>query len=346
MSNDRLRKEANSLRRMPRNAGLRILVLPDGSTREGRRFTVSSMSAHWLRLFMAATAVAAAALSCGRAEDADDGWPQGASIAENSRSPDGRFGILLPPREESMEKEEDEIRNTLVQVESLKELAVVENSHYFPGENHSWLDVAWAPDSTWCVVTYDGRFGFEAITLLKKRGSGWDQADIGSHIQKALNAAVARQAENPETICSATAYFRPGAGGKLLVRATGLTNPRYLPDLVQHFAVFLGAYDTTSGRWIRSETRDVDNFDAFDFAFSDDLGEKTSFTDEDERLAWFDDRLNDVWSALKVVLPPASFAALKKEQKAWLEKLETADSPATKTELIAERIKELRAFVW
>ena len=302
------------------------------------------MSVHHPRL--TAAVVLAVVISFSLFARAGDEWPGGGSIIKGSQSPDGRFGILLPSRDEALENDEDDIRNTLVDLQSHDELAVIRNVHYFPGANHRGLDVAWAPDSGWCVVTYGGRFGFQAITLLKKHGSRWEQADIGTHIQKALDAAVARQAENPGTTCSATAYFRPGAKGSVLVRTTAMTNPKGLPECTRHLAVFLGTYDPARGQWIRSETRDVDDADPFDFAFSDSLDQNMTFPTDEERLAWFDDRLKDVWNVLGVILPPERFAALKKEQGAWLEKLQSADSATMKTALIAAWIEELRAAAW
>ncbi len=302
---------------------------------------------HYPRL--TAVVVLAALIACVLSARAIDEWPQGGTIVEGSLSPDGRFGVLLPSREaglEALESDEDGIRNTLVDIKSHDALAVIRNVHYFPGANHRDLDATWAPDSGWCAVTYGGRYGFQAITLLKKHGSSWEQVDIGTHIQKALDADVARQARKPGTTCSATAYFRAGSEGNVLVRASGMTNPKGFPEFAQNFAVFLGTYDSTRGQWIRSETREVDDADSFDFAFSDSLDGHTTFPSQEARVEWFDARLNDVWNVLGVILPPKRFAALQREQRAWLEKLQSADSTAAKTDLIAARIKELRVAAW
>lgn len=125
-----------------------------------------------------------------------------------------------------------------------------------------------------------------------------------------------------------------------------MTNPKGLPESGRNFAVFLGTYDSARGKWIRSETREIDDADSYDFAFSNYLAEDTNFADDDARLEWFDARINDVWNVLGAILPPKRFAELQKEQRVWLEKLQSADSTAAKTELIAARIKELRAEAW
>lgn len=186
---------------------------------------------------------------------AGDAWPGDASIAEGSRSPDGRFGILLPPRDEAVEQDDSEVRNLLVDLKSHAELAAVEGAHYFRGRNHRGLEVVWADDSSWCVVTYDGRFGFEAVTLLVKRGSGWKQTDLGTHVLKALDAEIARQAGKYAPDCFVTAEFRDGDDGNIRVHATCTTNPKDLHEIRNYAAEFTGSFDVRSGKWIESAAR-------------------------------------------------------------------------------------------
>lgn len=186
---------------------------------------------------------------------AGDAWPGGKSIAEGSRSPDGRFGILLPPREEALEQDEGEVKNFLVDLKSHAELAVVAGAHFYPNRNHRELEVVWAPDSSWCVVTYVERFGFKTVALLVKRDSGWVQTDLGTHVKKALDAEIARQAGKDAPDCFAEADFRAGDDRTIRVHATCTTNPKGLPDVGDYDAEFTGVFDLRSGNWIESAAR-------------------------------------------------------------------------------------------
>ena len=273
-------------------------------------------------------------------------WPEGVSVAEDSLSPGGRFGVLLPSREKAGELDEDKIQDFLVEIPTHRKLAAIKGAHYFPGENHRNLDVKWAEDSGWVVVTYDGRYGFENITLIDLRGSEYRQTDLGAHVRKALRSAIARQSGNSGTDCYGSAYFRPGAGRDILVRATALTNPKGFSSDKQLFALFQGTFNPDSGKWTRSETRKIESLDDMETAFSEGLVEGIIFASEENRVQWYDDRLNEVYGAVRVLLPPEQFAKVKKDQLAWLKKLEATGPIGQKIDLIGERIKHLRKLVW
>jgi len=274
------------------------------------------------------------------------GWPEGFSVAGDSISPDGRFGALIPSREKAGDMDEDAIQDFLVEIPGHRKLAAIQGAHYFSGENHRDLQVAWAGDSSWAVVTYDGRYGFENITAMDMRGSEFRQFDLGGHIQKELNSAISRQTGNPESTCYGAAYFRSGAGREILVRATGLTNPKLYPTDEQLFALFQGTFNPASGKWTRSEARQIGSLDDMETAFSSSLDEGITFATGEDRLAWYDARLNEVYGAVRVILPAARFARVKKEQIAWLKKLEATEPAGQKIERIGERIGELRKLVW
>ncbi|TSA35412.1 MAG: hypothetical protein D4R65_04555 [Verrucomicrobiaceae bacterium] len=274
------------------------------------------------------------------------GWPEGFSVAEDSVSPDGRFGALIPSREKAGDMDEDTIQNFLAEIPTHRKLAAIRGAHYFSGENHRDLHVAWAGDSSWAVVTYDGRYGFENITAIDMRGSKCLQTDIGSHIQKALNSAISRQTGDQGSTCYGAAHFRSGASGEILVRATGLTNPKCYPTDEQLFALFQGTFNPASGKWTRSEAQKIESIDDMETAFSGSLDEGITFATEENRLAWYDDRLNEVYGAVRVILPAGRFAKVKKEQIAWLKKLEATEQMGQKSDLIGARIQELQKLVW
>ncbi len=281
-----------------------------------------------------------------QARAAEKGWPEGYEIAEHSESPDGRYGVLLPTREKAETFDDTEVPNTLVNLKTHQRLGVIHAAHYFHGLNHSGLQVAWAPDSSWCAVTWEGRFGFDTITLVEPKGATCTQVEIGRHIQHALDGAIAAQAHEKNAGGYGSAYFRPGPDRKILVRATALTNPKSFDNVPTYHARFHGTFDRATGKWTASEARKADDIDALGTAYSDTLEEGTTFTDESSRLQWHDDRLNETYAAIRTILPAERFATVKKEQIAWLKQLEAADTTAKKCALIAARIEELRKLVW
>ena len=275
-----------------------------------------------------------------------DGWPEGYELAEKSESPDGHYGVLLPSRLVADAIDDEDIKNTLVDLKSHHHLGVIRGAHYFPGQNHRGLTVAWAADSSWCAVTYEARYGFGQITLVEPHGGKIAQADLGTHIHKALNAAIARQAHDSTVEGYGSAYFRAGPSHTVLVRAYAFTNPKSLEDQSTWCALFEGTYDPASGKWTRSDSRKIDSGDPFEIAYGQFLDEGNTFSTEEDRLAWFDARLNDVYQAVRIVLPAERFAAVKKEQIAWLKQLNTHRSAADKCKFIGARIQQLRQLMW
>lgn len=291
----------------------------------------------WLILF-------APGVSPARGEEG--GWPERNVVAEGSESPDGRYGVLLPSRLVADALDDDAITNTLVDLKKHRRLAVIRGAHYFPGQNHRGLGVDWAADSSWCAVTFDGRYGFDTITGIEIEGTTCKQTDLGSHIQKALDSIIAKQAREAKAGGYGNAYFRAVPGRKILVRATAFTNPKGFPEQGTYCALFQGTFDLASGKWTRSDASKIASADAFDFAYGDRFEEGITFASEENRLSWHDERLNEVYRVVRTVLPAARFAGVKKEQIAWLKRLEASDSTAKKCTLIAARVQELRQLVW
>ena len=269
-----------------------------------------------------------------RADELVPRWPEGYVIAEKSESPDGRYGVLIPTKDSALYEDEDKIENTLVNLKTHRRLCVISGAHYFPGKNHYGLAAAWADDSNWCAVTYDGRYGFENITLVEPKGSTCTQTDIGKHILKSLSD------------CPGIAYFRSGPGRTILVRAIAYSDPKGMNPNHTDDPFFQGTFDLATRKWTRSESRRLPNIDAMRRACADTLDEHITFSSDEDRLQSYDELLNDVYSAVRMVLPPERFASVKKEQIAWLKKLESSDYAAKKCEFMAARIQELRRLVW
>jgi hypothetical protein len=301
------------------------------------------MRSFWLSLLVLCSISAASKSQ--DAPPAKGGWPEGYELAEDSTSPDGRYGVLLPTREEAAE-DEDKITNSLVNLQTHARLGVIHKAHYFPGYNHHGLHVQWADDSSWCVVTFEERYGFGSITLVEPHGVNCTQTDLGDHIQKSLDAVIARQSKGGGGSCG-TAYFRP-IGRKLVVRATDQTNPKAFDDVPTYCASFLGTFDLKTKKWTRSEGLDINlsDRDLLEPAYSDNLEDNRIFDNDADRLKFYDDKLNNVYRGIRLLLPAARFAAVKKQQLAWIKTLEAAGSDSAKIKLIAQRIGELQQLAW
>jgi hypothetical protein len=279
-----------------------------------------------------------------------DDWLEGAEIAQDSTSPNGRYGILLdePAGISPDDIPWDRYRNILADLKAHRRLGVIRGAHYSSTFRRHELNVIWAEDSSWAVVVHQLRFDFGAITVVEPRGATFKQTDLAEHIRKALNASIARQTRNQERDPANGAWFRAGPGREILVRATADTNPKAFEDRTTYCALFLGTFDLATGKWTRSETRAIttDQMIDLEFAFDTSLEDGTLFNDEKHRLQWFDDRLNEVYSAVRLVLPAERFTAVKKEQIAWLRQLEAQDSIEKKCQFIGTRIQALRKLVW
>jgi hypothetical protein len=270
-------------------------------------------------------------------------WPKGYVIAEGSESPDGRYGVLIPTREEQELMADEKIVNILVNLKTHRRLCVIRGAQYWESQNHYGLTVDWAEDSRWCAVTYDGRYGFENITLVEPKGSTCTQTDLGKHIQKALDSTISQQTDADSY---GSAHFRSAPGSKVLVRATSYTNPKGFEDRPTYCALFQGTFDLVTRKWTRSDARSIKNFHAMEAAYGDRLDRGITFSSDEDRLRSYDELLNDVYSAVRMVLPSERFASVKKEQIAWLKKLAGSDSAAKKCEFMAARIQELRQLLW
>src|SRR5205814_2741768 len=145
-------------------------------------------------------------------------WPEGYIVYEDSQSPDDRYAVLIPSRDAAEQDESLGATNYLADVKTHRLMGKIRGADYFEHQNHRGLQVTWAPDSSWCIVEYDGRFGFDTISILELKGSGFVQTDIGKQIDKSLKAAIAKQSHDPESSGGdATPHFRIGADRKVRV---------------------------------------------------------------------------------------------------------------------------------
>ncbi len=98
----------------------------------------------------------------------------------------------------------------------------------------------------------------------------------------------------------------------------------------------------------RSDARkiDLEEKEALDSAFIGTLAENMTFASDTDRLKRYDDVLNEVYRAVRLLLPGERFAAVKKTQIAWLKQLDAIRSAAGKCKFMEARIEALREFAW
>ncbi len=280
-------------------------------------------------------------------------WPDGNVLHEHSTSPDGQFGIVVPGSEDAGNDDRD---NFVANLKTHELLGKIKDADYFERQNHRGLDVVWAPDSGSCVLTYEGRFGFDVILLLELNGPQFTQTDLGKHIDKALTAAAGEEG-------SSSAWVRFGPDKKILVRALTYTgNPKLMDENTKQ-AWFAGTFDRASKRWTASGAHRTKDWEALSSAYSAQGGQDifvvpngdenkvpkdfagVLVNSEEEKEEHLDEEMNAVYQGIRLLLPPGRFAKVKQDQIAWLKKRD-ATPTGQRSGMIIERIKALEVFLW
>jgi len=277
-------------------------------------------------------------------------WPDGYVVYENTASPDGRYGVLVPTMEAWEQDESLSEANYLADIKNHRVLGKIDKVDYFEHQNHRGLEVFWAPQSSVCVVGNDGRYGADSISVLEINDSSFVQTEIGDRIQKSLDGAMKKQAHAPEMAGDVSPYFRFGTDRKVRVRALSQNNPKQFEDVKTYYALFQGTFDVAAKKWTVTDARSIsaEQDDALETAYSDleqDL-EHTIYQNEEDKVESLDKKMNKVYSAAQFILPPARFTAVKKEQIEWLKKRNAAPSTEEKCKLMEARIKALQELVW
>ena len=300
--------------------------------------------------------IATAIASSATAED----WPNGYVVAEQSKSPDAQFGILVPKEDaaisgDSGSRSADEgSTNYFADLPAHHAPGKIKDADYFERQNHRSLFVHWRSDSRLCVAEYWGRFGADAIIVLKPRANGFDQRNIVERVHNATDAAVKSE-------LYIAPHFRFDGDGNIRVIATGMDNPKQFENVETHYALFRGTYDPRVHKWLSAAARRVDMelHDNYDAALQDEP-EKTIFVgnkppadfsgqlvqSDNEKAQLLDDELNHVYQTLSSTLSAAQFAQVKDDEKSWLQQLNAASSAEAKCRLLAARIKNLQDLLW
>ena len=277
-------------------------------------------------------------------------WPDGYVVYENTTSPDGRYGVLVPTMETWEKDESISEANYLADVKNHQVLGKIDSVEYFEHQNHRGLQAFWDPQSSVCVVQNDGRYGADSISVLEINDSSFAQTEIGDRIQKSLDGAMKKQAHDHDMSGYVSPYFRFGTDRKVRVRALAENNPKQFDDVKTYYALFQGTFDVAAKKWSVTDARSItaDQDDALATACSDldqDL-EHTTFQNEEDKADSLDQTMNKVYRAAQFILPPARFGAVKTEQIEWLKKRDAAPTISEKCKLMEARIKALQELVW
>jgi uncharacterized protein YecT (DUF1311 family) len=239
--------------------------------------------------------------------------------------------------------------NYLADIKNHRVLGKIDKIDYFEHQNHRGLEVFWAPQSSVCLVENEGRYGADSISVLEINDSSFAQTEIGDRIQKAVDGAMKKQVHT-EVDGYVSPYFRFGTDRKVRVRALFQNNPKQFDEVKTYYALFQGTFDVAAKKWSVTDARSItaEQDDALVTAFSDfehDI-ENTTFQNEEDKAESLDQTMNRVYRAAQLILRPARFAAVKREQIEWLKKRDAAPSIDEKCKLMEARIKALQELVW
>ncbi len=306
-------------------------------------------------------------------------WPEHLTLHEESRSPDGHYGIVVTTSSHVddgktflIPEDDEEFVDYFADLQAHRLLGKIKRFAYVEGENHGHLSVQWAPDPSLCVATDWSRYGFANTVVLEPKGESFLQVDIGQHIQKSIDAVIAKQSRHPDNTGDVSPIFRVESNRKIRVCATGRTNPKSLEGVKTYYALFLGLFDLRSKKWIVSAARPLSEkenemLDRASTEYSDEeltvspeafkdltpdaeeplLSDgKNLFRSEETKFKYLDDHLNDVYKATRLLLSPAEFTKIKEEQITWLKKRDAGNSVAEKSKLTEERTEALQRLIW
>jgi hypothetical protein len=293
-----------------------------------------------------------------------DDWPKDYIVRENSESPDGRYALLVQTADGAEKQNNNESDVYLANTNNHTTLGKVDKVDYFEHQNHRGLEIFWAPDSSFCVIENDGRYGMDSVSALEIKDSKLFQTEIEERIQKSLDGVMKKQAHDSEVSGDVSPHFRLGNDRKIRVRATSQNNPKQFDDVKTYYALFQGTYDLASKKWTVTDARmtNSDQDDALQAAFDDSFPTHiivapddkqvpenfigTVYRSEEEEFDALDTKLNQVYQGVRSLLSPNRFAKIKQEQIAWVKSRDVAKSAEEKSKLTEGRIKALQDLLW
>ncbi|HXY60866.1 MAG TPA: lysozyme inhibitor LprI family protein [Chthoniobacterales bacterium] len=275
-------------------------------------------------------------------------WPKDYVVQENSESPNGRYGVLVLSHDAAVENDSEESDVYLADVKAHTALGTIDKVDYFEHQNHRDLEVFWAPDSNYCVVESDGRYGMDRVVVLDIKDSKFVQTEIDEPIQKSLDGAMKKESHDSEMAGDVSVNFRLGDDRKIKVRATSQNNPKQFDDVKTYYALFQGTYDLAAKKWTVTDVRSItsEQDDALTAGYQPPDFKNITYATDEDRARSLDEQMNSVYKAAKFVLPPARFAKVKQEQTEWLKRRDATPAVKAQCELIEKRIRDLQDVLW
>jgi uncharacterized protein YecT (DUF1311 family) len=276
---------------------------------------------------------------------AADEWPEHYIVAEGSRSPDGRYGILIRSNEDDgLPFDEDAWEATLktnyiADLQAHRVVARVNNAYYAQGANRRNLEVRWAPDSSWCLAICEARFGIFSVQLLLPSRNGFEQVALGERVWQACSEKV------PDAEMSFA--FRQIVPGRLEVISSGTNNPKEFEDRQTRYVCFRGCFDLATRHWLKADAKEVTAAEHEAVSMQEfEVQEVPENELPQEKVERLDERLNRAYRALRVFLPREAFNALKQEQRVWLSETEKIKEVAARNQRVEARVVELERRFW
>jgi uncharacterized protein YecT (DUF1311 family) len=307
-------------------------------------------------------------------EAAGGKWPKHLTLHEDSRSPDGHYGIVVTTSAHVhdgttilLPEEGENFVDYFADLRKHRLLGQIKDFEYVEDENHAHLEVLWTPDSKVCLAAYWARYGFADIALLEPNGDGFVQMDLGKHIQQAVDRAAKKKASDDNMEVYPKFHFEPGR--KMRIQATANNNPKSLEQVKTTYVLFQGTYDVSAHKWLTSSARTItgeendlldQNFaqtadscavapEAFkDFPEADEPLErdgKNLFRSADSEYKFLDELLNKAYKTVRLTVSAETFAGVKQEEIAWVAKRDAAKTTVERNGLTQERIKELQKLL-
>ena len=291
-------------------------------------------------------------------------WPERLTLHEESRSPDGHYGIVVTTSSHVddgnttlLPEEGEEFVDYFADLQTHRLLGKIKGFEYVEHENHAHLSAQWTPDSKLCVATYWERYGFASVVVLQPKGDSFTQTDIGRHIRKAIDAMIKKQSRDVDADVYPQFYIEPGPKFAFTPRPATIPNssktprpimpcfrassipyqkngrrpprqrlPRKRMSFCKARPRLLAVSRLTLSRQILSKSTPMQE----PFAYE----EKSFFRSDESKFKYLDERMNDVYKAVHFLLSPAQFQKVKQEQIAWLKQARCYEDPG----------REIRAY--
>jgi len=261
-------------------------------------------------------------------------WPEHYAPVAGTLSPDGRLAIIAGNYADvpADNKDHSEDSTYLADVTAHKVIGEIKGGNFYSPHNHLFLSTYWAADDSWCVATYDERWNFFNLSLLKL-GGGYKQIELGATIDKACKKIA-------DTYLAVHVHWISGT--RLEILAIGTDNPQQRETIKTQRVIFRGAYDIAAEKWLSSKARAAKDKEADTL----EAGLADSVPNEEEtpeiKRTRLDQHMNEVYKGLRALLPPKRFEALQKEQREWL----AGPGKDATNPVLASRNKVLDDLLW